>query len=80
MKRCLGFRLVVVIVLIAFSSFVQALSEPEKNFEHLWKTFDTRCALFLLKCIDWNFLWSVYRLKVLEPAIELINSGAIKTS
>ena len=45
-------------------SNAQELSEPEKNFEYLWKEFDKRYALFLPKRIDWNLLYRVYRPKV----------------
>ncbi len=45
-------------------SHAQDLSEPEKNFEYLWKEFDTRYALFLPKRIDWDILYKVYRRKV----------------
>jgi len=48
----------------AVVSSAQKLSEPEKNFEHLWNEFDRRYALFLPKRIDWNLLYRVYRQKV----------------
>ena len=38
----------------------QELSEPEKNFEHLWKTYDRNYALFGAKHIDWDALYKVY--------------------
>ena len=37
---------------------------PEQSFEHLWKTFDERYALFDAKGIDWDALYRVYRPKV----------------
>jgi len=40
------------------------LSEPEKNFEHLWKTFDRNYALFGPKNIDWDALYKIYRPRV----------------
>ena len=46
-----------------FSS-AQELSEPEKNFDHLWKTFDREYGIFLPKRVDWNALYKVYRPKV----------------
>lgn len=42
----------------------QELSEPERQFETLWKTFDRRYAIFLPKRVDWNALYRVYRPKV----------------
>ena len=40
------------------------LSEPEKNFEHLWQTFDRDYALFGAKRVDWDALYAVYRPRV----------------
>lgn len=40
------------------------MSEPEKIFEHLWKDFDSRYALFSQKRVDWDLLYKVYRPKV----------------
>jgi hypothetical protein len=37
---------------------------PEASFEHLWKTFDGKYALFDAKGVDWNALHRVYRAKV----------------
>ena len=48
---------------VAFSN-AEDLSEPEKNFEHLWGEFDTRYALFLPKRIDWDLIYKIYRPKV----------------
>src|SRR5262252_5363575 len=42
----------------------QQLSEPEKNFEQLWKTYDRNYALFGPKRIDWDLLYKVYRARV----------------
>jgi len=55
------------ICLLLFGTAVsnaQELSEPERNFEHLWKEFDKRYALFLPKRVDWDLLYRVYRPKV----------------
>ncbi|MCP5106416.1 MAG: tetratricopeptide repeat protein [bacterium] len=38
--------------------------DPEKNFEHLWKTFDRNYALFGAKGVDWNVLYNIYRPQV----------------
>jgi len=48
----------------------QELSDPEKNFEHLWQEFDKRYALFLAKRIDWDLLYIVYRKKVTPQTSE----------
>lgn len=42
----------------------QVLSEPEKNFEYLWKTFDRNYALFGAKRVDWDALYRLYRPRV----------------
>ena len=42
----------------------QGLSEPERNFEELWKTFDARYSHFGIKNIDWHALYRVYRPRV----------------
>jgi tetratricopeptide (TPR) repeat protein len=42
----------------------QELSAPEKNFEHLWKTYDRNYALFGAKHIDWDALYRVYRPRI----------------
>lgn len=45
-------------------SHAQDLSEPESVFEHLWKDFNERYALFSVKRVDWELLYRVYRPKV----------------
>ena len=40
------------------------LSEPEENFEHLWRTFDRNYALFGAKKVDWDALYALYRPQV----------------
>lgn len=42
----------------------QELTETEKCFEQLWKTFDEKYALFDAKGIDWRALYDVYRPQV----------------
>jgi len=42
----------------------EPLSEPERNFEHLWQTFDRNYALFGAKHVDWDALYAVYRPRV----------------
>ena len=61
----------------AVISSAQELSEPERNFEHLWNEFDRRYALFLPKRIDWDLLYRVYRQKVTPQTSddELFASG-----
>lgn len=48
----------------------QELSEPEKNFEQLWKTYDRNYALFGAKHIDWDALYKVYRPRVTAKTTE----------
>lgn len=64
MKKLSGFFFIVVFLFTSTISYSQELSEPEQNFEYLWKTLDQRYALFLPKRIDWNLLYRVYRPKV----------------
>lgn len=60
----------------------QALSEPEKNFEHLWKDFDLNYGIFGPKRVDWDLLYKVYRPKVTPQTTEeelfTIMSGMLK--
>jgi carboxyl-terminal processing protease len=51
-------------LVLALPSSAQGLSEPEKNFEYLWTTFDRNYALFGPKHVDWTSLYKVYRPKV----------------
>ncbi len=37
---------------------------PEENFDVLWKTIDERYALFPVKDVNWDSLYSVYRSRV----------------
>jgi carboxyl-terminal processing protease len=48
----------------------QELSEPEKNFEHLWKSCDRNYALFGAKHLDWDALNKVYRPRVTAKTTE----------
>lgn len=45
-------------------TYAQELSEPEKNFEYLWNSFDKNYAIFGPKKVDWKALYNVYRPKV----------------
>ena len=40
------------------------LSEPEKNFEALWKTFHERYAFFKLRGVDWQAQYKTHRPRV----------------
>ncbi len=51
-------------LLLAGTALAGDLSEPEKNFEHLWRTFDRNYALFGAKKVDWDALYAVYRPQV----------------
>jgi carboxyl-terminal processing protease len=64
MRRLLSILVTAGVVLFSNSLKAQELSEPERNFEALWKTFDRRYAIFLPKRIDWQALYQVYRPKV----------------
>jgi Tricorn protease C1 domain len=35
----------------------QSLSEPERNFEALWKTFDEKYSHFAVKNVDWQAVY-----------------------
>ena len=39
-------------------------SDPEKNFEALWKTFHNRYPFFELRNVDWNKQYEIYRPQV----------------
>ncbi len=52
------------LALVVGTSCAAELSEPEKNFEHLWQTFDRNYALFGGKHVDWDALYAVYRPRV----------------
>jgi carboxyl-terminal processing protease len=39
-------------------------SDPEKNFEALWKTFNNRYPFFELRNVDWNEQYEIYRPQV----------------
>ena len=64
MIRLVSRLLVVAVLLVPLAFGAQEMSEPEKNFEHLWKTFDRNYALFGAKDIDWDALYKVYRPRV----------------
>jgi len=59
-----GGLLIVFFILSLTCTGTQELSDPEKNFEHLWKTLDEEYGIFLPKRVDWNLLYKVYRPKV----------------
>jgi carboxyl-terminal processing protease len=61
---CVAFSFALGLLLVTEFCSAQQLSDPEKNFEFLWREFDTRYALFLAKRIDWNRVYRIYRPKV----------------
>jgi C-terminal processing protease CtpA/Prc/Flp pilus assembly protein TadD len=67
--RLLLIAALIVVVAPRFAA-AQELSEPEKNFEHLWKTYDRNYALFGAKHIDWDALYKVYRPQVTAKTTE----------
>ena len=65
MKQSTLFLLVVLLTAYTYSTITaQELTEPEKNFEHLWKTFDRNYAIFEAKKVDWQAIYKVYRPQV----------------
>ena len=42
----------------------QKLSDPEKNFETMWKLYDLNYGIFIPKKVNWDLLYRVYRPKV----------------
>ncbi|MFC1724833.1 S41 family peptidase [candidate division KSB1 bacterium] len=64
MRMLLILSIIVIISVFSVTSTAQELSEPENNFEHLWKTFDRDYGIFLPKRVDWKALYKVYRPKV----------------
>ena len=63
MKKTGGLLIVFFILSVTWTG-TQELSDPEKNFEHLWKTMDEEYGIFLPKRVDWDLLYNVYRPKV----------------
>ena len=47
-----------------YANIAVKLSEPEKNFETLWKTFHERYAFFKLRGVDWQAQYETHRPKV----------------
>ncbi|SVC72496.1 uncharacterized protein METZ01_LOCUS325350, partial [marine metagenome] len=60
------------VALISAGSLAQGaeLSEPEKNFEALWKTFHERYAFFKLRGVDWQKQYKTYRPKVTKDTTD----------
>ena len=56
--------IIAVLFVVPAAVAAQEPNEPEKNFEHLWKTYDRNYALFGAKHIDWDALYKVYRPRV----------------
>ena len=52
------------LALLAGTAAAQSLSESERNFEALWKTFDEKYSHFGVKNIDWQAVYRLYRPKV----------------
>jgi hypothetical protein len=68
-RRVLMKRLLLILICLGMSAGVctqqaaQKTSDPVENFEHLWKTFDEKYAIFDAKGVDWKALYRVYRPK-----------------
>jgi carboxyl-terminal processing protease len=56
--------IVLVVLILTFPASAQQLSDPERNFEELWQTFDEKYSHFGIKNIDWQALYRVYRPRV----------------
>jgi carboxyl-terminal processing protease len=69
-SKTLWVVLLLVLINISPSVRAQELSEPEKNFEHLWKTFDQNYGIFGAKKVDWHALYKVYRPQVTPQATD----------
>ncbi len=54
----------------SFGAVGAELSEPEKNFEALWKTFHERYAFFKLRGVDWQKQYKTYRPKVTKDTTD----------
>ncbi len=52
------------IVLSCSTLRTQESNEPEKNFEHLWQTYDRNYGIFTAKKVDWKALYEIYRPQV----------------
>lgn len=52
------------LAVLGCNALAQAPTDPEYNFEYLWKTFDANYALFRVKHIDWQALYNMYRPQV----------------
>jgi len=64
MRKIIFSALIILFGIGGVSATAQELSEPEKNFEYVWKTFDRYYGIFLPKRVDWNLMYKVYRPKV----------------
>ena len=54
----------------SFGAVGAELSEPEKNFEALWKTFHERYAFFKLRGVDWQKQYKTHRPKVTKDTTD----------
>jgi carboxyl-terminal processing protease len=62
--KLIAVMLLLCAVCLGSSLSAQTLSEPEKNFEQLWKILDMNYAIFGPRHIDWQALYRVYRPRV----------------
>lgn len=60
----LGFLLILIGVLLFIFLSSPAINEPDKNFDHLSKSFDRYYSNFECKEIDWDELHSYYRARI----------------
>jgi len=64
--RFTKYLLFVILIISCEKLFIEKdpANDPESNFEILWDTFDRHYALFVIKNIDWDSLYNVYRPQV----------------
>ncbi|HEY4611824.1 MAG TPA: S41 family peptidase [Bacteroidota bacterium] len=57
-------QIVPLLVTLTAAPEIATSKSPEKNFETLWKEFDTRYSFFEIKHTNWDSLRSVYRTQI----------------
>ncbi|MFA7420595.1 MAG: S41 family peptidase [Melioribacteraceae bacterium] len=60
----------IVIIEIEFLPAAGLNYSPITNFDALWKEFDARYSFFVIKKINWDSLYTVYRAKITEQTTE----------
>ena len=60
----IGLALLIAVIGFLIYLSIPVVNEPEKNFDHLWQSFDRYYSNFECKDIDWKELYYFYRAKV----------------